>query len=137
MKPDWSITSEGEDFLKRCPGKKVMSVVETKSINIINWSGELDGEDYFLVSFISGILMASYGEREMMLKSELKSIAYIEEINEAAGKNLQKLEFFTKISNISKNVIPLIMQDFKFEDVAKFLKWKFNPKKVKVYETEY
>lgn len=131
------LESVSKENLIRLQKKVVCNVTELFApSNIVGsykgWLGSTE-EEYFSIVFVNGILTISLEEREMCLGWRSLSYAIIDTVADAySGK-----------ASVAKNILVqeydlhLYLKDLneiKFKDVMKTLKWKLKSKKVKVDE---
>lgn len=86
-----------------------------------------------MVVVVNGIMFASCGEREMMLESSLKPIAYASEVSEIMS-DPNEISKLGRLLVARTKLLPALMKEFKFDNVMKIFKWEYASDKVSLCE---
>lgn len=134
-KSRWSLYKSNLPKLETILDRKITHVSEkifrSETGTRFQWTGELDGDDYFMVTMADGVLVGRVSDREMLIKYDALVLATHEIIEEVE----KEPDYVAKLRILFERKEELVAETnkFTFKDVMKLLTWKFSSKKVEIY----
>ncbi len=141
VKPGWKIIKKQEGSYKNFVNRKVVHVFQEKSLNGVAWKGELDGDTYFFLAVINGVLTISISEREATIIDNIIALAYVDFMADFMVENQQSppseeesVKQYSNLVEIYSKTIPDFIKNIKFEDVMVFFNWEYASPNVEICE---